>query len=172
MKNTQNDSTDPNSASNPWKIGTIATAASVLLLTAVGFTVAAINNSKTSTEQPVVAASTDATSTNKQQSIPVSVPAPDPIVTAQPRENCDQYRINAQRDNMQIAQTSVIGAAVGAGTGAAGGAIADGGDGAGTGAGIGAVVGAVAGGAYGLTKEDERVSAAEGAYQDCLRRNP
>lgn len=48
----------------------------------------------------------------------------------------------------------------------------DNGSGAGKGAGIGAVVGAVAGGAYGLTKENERVSTEEGAYQDCLSRNP
>ncbi len=169
MKNIQNDRTAPNSASNPWKIGAIATAGAVVLLTAVGFTVAAINNSKTSTEQSV-SASLAVPPTNQQQSN--AVPTATPIATAQPRENCDQYRINAKRNNMQIAQTGVIGAAIGAGTGAAGGAIADGGDGAGTGAGIGAVVGAVAGSAYGLTQEDERVSAAEGAYQDCLRRNP
>lgn len=168
MINANQDSTKHNSAGNPWKIGAIATSAAVLLLTAVGFTVAAINNNKTAAEQPLLSSSSDVHPTNKQQSITV----PAQIVTAQPRENCDQYRISAQRDNMQIAQTGAIGAAIGAGTGAAGGAIADGGDGAGKGAGIGAVVGAVAGGAYGLTKEDERVSAAEGAYQDCLRRNP
>lgn len=167
MKKTQSDSTDPSSASNPWKIGTIATASAVLLLTAVGFTFAAIKSSNNSTEQPITTSRT-VSPTDRQQ----STTAPAPIATAQPRENCDQYRINAQRDNMKIAQTGVIGAAVGAGTGAAGGAIADGGSGAGKGAGIGAIVGAVAGGAYELTKEGERVSAAEGAYQDCVRRNP
>lgn len=167
MNKTQNDSTDPNRASNPWKIGAFATAGAVVLLTAVGFTFAAINRSNTSAEQPVVA-SQAAPSINTQQ--PTAAPAP--VATAQPRENCDQYRVDTKRDNMQIAKTGAIGAAIGAGTGAAGGAIADGGSGAGTGAGIGAVVGAVAGGAYGLTQENDRVSDAERAYQNCLARNP
>ncbi len=167
MKKTQSDSTEPNSASNPWRIGAIATVGAVILLTAVGFTFAAIKSSNNTTEQSVIA-SRPAAPTDRQQSIVV----PAPVAAIQPRENCDQYRINAQRDNMKIAQTGVIGAAVGAGTGAAGGAIADGGSGAGKGASIGAIVGAVAGSAYELSKEGERVSAAEGAYQDCLRRNP
>jgi uncharacterized protein YcfJ len=166
MNESQNDSRNPNRANNPWKIGAFATAGAVLLLVAAGFTFAAFNSSRTSTEQPETVSQAAPRAVTTQ---PTAAPAP--TVTAQGRENCDQYRVDAQRDNMRVAKDGAIGAAVGAGTGAAGGAIADGGSGAGKGAGIGAVVGAVAGGAYGMTQENARLADAERAYQDCLDRN-
>lgn len=169
MNETQNNSMGPNPEhkGNPWKIGAFATAGAILLLVAVSFTFAAFsNNNRTSTAQPETVSQAAPRAVAPQPAV-----APAPIVAEQALENCDQYRIGAQRDNMRVAKDGAIGAMVGAGTGAAGGAIADGGSGAGTGAGIGAVVGAVAGGAYGMTQEKARVDDAERAYQDCLNRN-
>lgn len=171
MNETQNDmgpNQNPNSSdtSNPWKIGAFATAGAVLLLVAAGFTFAAFNSSKTSDEQPATVSQSAPRTVTPQQTA-----APAPVAAAEARENCDQYRVAAQRDNMRVAKDGAIGAAVGAGTGAAGGAIADGGSGAAKGAGIGGVVGAVAGGAYGVTQENARLEAAERDYQDCLKRN-
>lgn len=169
MNETQNNSTgpSPDHKSNPWKIGAFATAGAVLLLVAASFTFAAFtNNSKTSTEQPETVSQTAPRADAPQQAA-----APAPNTTTQSRVDCDQHRLDAQRDNMRVAKDGAIGAVIGGGTGAAGGAIVDGGSGAGKGAGIGAVVGAVAGGAYGVTQENARVDDAERAYQDCLNRN-
>lgn len=167
MNETQNEGADR--ANNPWKIGVYSTVAAVALLVAAGFTFAAFNNSETPSTQPVAAS--QAAPARAVAAAPLPAAAPAANVAAQPRESCDRYRVGAQRDSTRIAKDGAVGAMIGAGTGAAGGAIADGGEGAGKGAGIGAVVGAVAGAVHGLTQENSRVSDAEHAYQDCLRRN-
>ncbi|MEQ8233364.1 MAG: hypothetical protein RLW61_14215 [Gammaproteobacteria bacterium] len=158
-------------ARNPWKIGVIATAVALVLLVAGGLTFAALNGTLAPESDENVA---DTASKQPASKGVESAPNNAEAVTqpaAAPREDCSRYLASAQRDTTRVAKDGAIGAMVGAGTGAAGGAIADGGSGAGKGAGIGAIVGAVAGAAHGFTKENDRVSAAERAYAECLARN-
>ncbi len=165
MNKSQNDNT--NSSDNPWKTGAFATAGAVILLVAAGFTFAAFKDKSTSAEQP----QTISKAAPRAAAPQAVAAAPAPTVVAQSRENCDQYRINTQRDTMKVVKDGAIGAAVGAGTGAAGGAIADGGKGAKKGAGIVAVIGAEDGGAMAMTGENDRIEQEQREYQDFLNRN-
>lgn len=148
---------------NPWKIGVFATIGALVLLVAAGFALAAFNRSEPA-PMPAVAVAAP-------REPVAAAPAAQQQAQVRVRENCEQFRIVAARDQTRIAKDGAVGAMIGAGTGAAGGAIADGGSGAGKGAGIGAVVGAVAGAVHGLTEENARVGDAERAYKDCLARN-
>lgn len=155
-------------SNNPWKIGVFATIGALVLLVGAGFALAAFNRGET-TQMPTAVA---AEPRGQVAAAPApAAPAVQQQTQVRARENCEQYRVSAARDQTRIAKDGAVGAMIGAGTGAAGGAIADGGSGAGKGAGIGAVVGAVAGAVHGLTEENDRVGDAQRAYTDCLARN-
>lgn len=162
---------------NPWKTGVIATGIAVVVLVAAGLTFAALNDRSSDAGEATQALAEDHAKRTADPA-PTVVAAAPPAPTAQvapqsapPREDCGRYLSGAQRDTGRLVKDGAVGALIGAGTGAAGGAIADGGSGAGKGAGIGAVVGAVAGTVHGLTQDNQRISGAERAYQDCLARN-